>query len=271
MHAREAKDHAMKAHTPPPFDPLDPHHFSDLGEHHGHHITHWRTLLGVLVALLLCTGLTVFAAQFETYLIQDMGWSLPNWVNIAIAMSIATVKALMVIAVFMALKYENPLYTIVFLFCIFAFGLFLGFTGMDLDNRGYVYDWKVHSISEGGLGASVTHPPSTIRVLGESIEFHEQDAQGNKKGFSFSGSLAAELKRRYIAATGITEEEYWRRWAEANHVHAHEEHLLSTAQRSIPRTGLSGALDEHAPAHGDHAPASDGHGPSHQEAAPASH
>src|SRR5688572_9915255 len=100
-------------HDPHVFDPNDPHHFSDLGEHHGHHIARWQTLLTVLVALLCFTGLTVSAAQAETYLIQQMGWQIPNWVNLAIAMSIATVKALLVIAFFMALKYENPLYTIV--------------------------------------------------------------------------------------------------------------------------------------------------------------
>jgi len=236
----------MNAHQPPAFDPVDPHHFADLGEHHGHNITHWKTLLGVLVALLCFTGLTIFAASFETYLIQEMGWSLPNWVNIAIAMSIATVKALLVIAFFMALKYENPLYTIVFLFCIFAFALFLALTGMDLDNRGWVYQWKQEAINKGGTGTNVTHPGGTIHVVGETVTLRAGE-QG-----AFFGSLAENLKKKYIEEQGITEDEYWRRWAEANHVHAHDAPLLSTAQRTFPRTGLSGALDEAAPAHDDH-------------------
>lgn len=244
----------MHAHQPSSFDPVDPHDFSALGEHHGHHITPWPTLLGVLVALLFFTGLTVFAAQAETYLISVMRWPIPNWVNIAIAMSIATVKALLVISVFMALKYENPLYTVIFLFCMFAFALFLGLTGMDLDNRGRVYAWKQEAINFGGTGVNVTHPGGTITdVDGEQIQLELG---------GFSGSLAQNLKDAYIKAEGITEEEYWRRWAEANHVHEHEEHLLATANRTMHRTGLSGALDlsepsvEHMPA--EYAPEEEG-------------
>jgi cytochrome c oxidase subunit 4 len=225
----------MHAHTASSFDPVDPHHFSELGEHHGHHVTPWQTLLGVLLVLLFFTGLTVFTAQAETYLIREMGWHIPNWVNIAIAMSIATVKALFVIAVFMALKYENPLYTIVFLFCIFAFALFLGLTGLDLDNRGRVYEWKQQSINFGGTGVNVQHPGGTI------IDYDGQKIEMKLGGFS--GSLAQNLKDAYIKAAGITEEEYWRRWEEANHIHAHDEHLVSTANRTMRRTGLSGALD----------------------------
>lgn len=228
------------------FNPADPHHFSDLGEHHGHHITSWQTLLGVLIALLALTGLTISAAQFETYLIREMGWSLPNWINIAVAMSIATVKALLVISVFMALKYENRLYTIVFLFCVFAFALFLALTGMDLDNRGRVYAWKQESINKGGTGVGVTHPGGTITVHGETITLDVG---------AFNGSLAESLKNKYIETTGITEEEYWRRWAEANHLHQDHEAPLSSADRTMPRVGLSGALDAHAPEHDAHTPA----------------
>lgn len=239
----------MQAEPAKTFDPNDPHGFAELGEHHGHHIASTRTLVIVILTLVVLTALTVFASTVETYLVNEMGWALPEWVNIAVAMSIALVKGTLVLMIFMALRYENPLYTIVFLFCMFAFALFLGLTGMDLDNRGHVYDWKVAPIDLGGTGANVMHQPATIHVHGETVEFHDLDGSGNKAPFSFSGSLTEELKKRYIAATGISEEEYWNRWAEANHAHGHH-HELSTADRSIARTGLSGALDETA--HEDH-------------------
>lgn len=235
------------------FNPDDPHGFADLGEHHGHHITSAKTLITVIVSLVILTALTVGASEVETYLTVQMGWLLPDWVNAAIAMSIAVVKGTLVLMFFMALKYENPLYTIVFLFCMFAFSLFLGLTGMELDNRGHIYDWKGGYITPGGLGGSVMHPGGTIHdEFGGTVTF-ERD--------SFSGPLTEYLKAKYIAETGISEEEYWRRWAEVNHVHDHHGNL-PTADRSIVRTGLSGALDTAAPA-GEHGAA--GHG----EAAPA--
>ncbi|MBK7404311.1 MAG: cytochrome C oxidase subunit IV family protein [Phycisphaerales bacterium] len=233
------------------FDPNDPHHFSDLGEHHGHHITPTRTLLMVLGALLFCTALTVVAAEVERYAVFEMGWQLPHWVNIAVAMSIATVKALLVIAFFMALKYENPLYTIIFLFCIFAFALFLGLTGMELDNRGHLYAWKQPAIHPGGTGVNMPATSGNITVEGEKLSM-EVDAFNN-------ASLTENLKKQYIEEQHITEDEYWERWAEANHVHPKHDHALSDANHSVPRRGLSGALDTHAP----EAPAAGTHGSEH--------
>lgn len=242
------------------FDPNDPHGFADLGEHHGHHITSARMLVGVILTLVVLTAATVFASQFETYLTTELGWHLPDWVNVAIAMSIALVKGALVLMFFMALKYENPLYTVVFLFCMFAFALFLGLTGMDLDNRGHVYSWKAKSITEGGTGGSLFHPPATIEILGETIEFHDLDGEGNKTSFGFNGPLTEELRKRYIAQTGISEAEYLERWAHANHLHLDDAtKAWSDANRSVARVGLSGALDEHA-AEDDHA---DDHGGGH--------
>lgn len=224
------------------FDPNDPHGFAELGEHHGHHIAQTRTLVTVILTLVALTALTIGASAVETYLVNTMGWPLPEWVNVAVAMSIATVKGALVLMFFMALWYENRLYTVVLLFCLFAFALFLGLTGMDLDNRGHLYDWKSPSIQTGGTGVNLEHPGATIHVSGETVEI---------PGGSFNGSLAEHLRQTYIAQTGISEEEYWKRWAKANHKHDHHDDLPS-ANRSIPRTGLSGALDEHAADDGGH-------------------
>jgi caa(3)-type oxidase subunit IV len=229
----------MQAQPAKTFDPNDPHGFADLGEHH---ITSTRMLVVVILTLVVLTALTVFASSIETYLVKEMGWSLPEWVNIAVAMSIALVKGALVLSIFMALRYENPLYTIVFLFCMFAFALFLGLTGLDLDNRGHVYEWKAPAIDVGGTGVNMAYPGGTIHVHGETVEM---------PAGSFSGSLAEHLRDTYIKQTGITQAEYERRWAQANHYHPHQDNLPS-ADRSIARTGLSGALDETAPDHDDH-------------------
>ena len=243
----------MQPHPNAAFDPNDPHHFGDLGEHHGHHITSARMLVTVILALVALTALTIFASKFETYLTAEMGWVLPDWLNVGIAMSIAVVKGAMVLMFFMALKYENPLYTIVFLFCMFAFALFIALTGLDLDNRGHIYDWKGGAITYGGIGGSINARGGMIR------DEHTADGKVAMQGGGFSGPLTEYLKAKYIEETGITEAEYMRRWAEANHIHIEDPaHAWSNADRSLPRHGLSGALDEH-PAAGDHAEQPAGH------------
>lgn len=238
----------MQAQTAKTFDPNDPHGFADLGEHHGHHITSTKVLITVILSLVVLTALTVFASSVETYLVNQMGWALPEWVNIAVAMSIAIVKGTLVLMIFMGLRYENPLYSIVFLFCMFAFALFLGLTGMDIDNRGHVYEWKVPALNAGGTGVNMNYPGGTIHVLGETITLPPA---------TYVGSLADHAKEAYIEQTGITEDEYHRRWAEANHIHQHHEEHSSPA-RSIARTGLSGALDQ-APTHEENSDHNNGH------------
>jgi caa(3)-type oxidase subunit IV len=232
----------MNAETPQAFDPNDPHHFGDLGEHHGHHITSAKMLVTVILMLVVFTALTVFASQFETYLTTELGWFLPDIVNVAIAMSIALVKGVLVLMFFMALKYENPLYTIVLLFCLFAFVLFLALTGLDLDNRGLVYHWKGDAITIGGIGGTVMHGGATIR------DDHGEGGKVVLTADGYNGPLTEYLKAKYIATTGISEEEYLKRWAHANHIDlVDESSIVSDANRSIPRIGLSGALDETGP------------------------
>ncbi len=243
----------MHADTTHAFDPNDPHHFGDLGEHKGHHINSTRLLVTIILTLVFFTGLTIFASRFETFLSSDLGWHLPDWINIVIAMSIAVVKGALVIMFFMGLKHENPLYTVILLFCMFTFALFLGFTGLDLDNRGHVDSWKQSSITEGGIGGPIPHPGGTFRdkTTGELVTI---PAGG------YTGALTEHLRTQYIAQTGITEEEYMRRWAKANHVHLEDPaHARSDANRSVPRVGLTGALDQTEPTATDDSNAPSGH------------
>lgn len=123
-------------------------------EHHhgGHVIIAPSTLLGVLVALLALTGLTVGLAQLETLLMQSFNIVLPQWVNVFVALSIAVIKTTLVVMFFMQLRYDNPLNTMVFLFTMAMVLFFLGFTMTDMGARSTVDRYKAQYVVPGGTG-----------------------------------------------------------------------------------------------------------------------
>src|SRR4051812_27579328 len=133
------------------FDELDPHGFDKgHGHDHGHVIVGPFTLRTILLALLAFTVLTVFLAQAEVWAQNYFHIELPWWVNVFGAMTIAVIKALLVMAFFMQLKYDNPINTVLMCFCFAALATFLGFTGMDLFNRAAVDPIKnVHPVPGG--------------------------------------------------------------------------------------------------------------------------
>jgi len=117
------------------FDPTDPHGFH-AGDSHGHVILSQRLLLGVLGALLALTLLTVGSAQAEVWIMDVFSITLPWWVNVLVALSIAVVKSVLVLAIFMQLWFDSRLNTVVFATCLLCVALFLGFTIGDRANRG---------------------------------------------------------------------------------------------------------------------------------------
>lgn len=138
------------------YNPDDPH-----GEHaheHGHTIVDWKVLVGVLAVLLAFTALTVSAAQGEKWIASAFDVILPNWMNVAVAMSIATVKGILVMMFFMQLRYDNPVNSLVLLFSLFAVTLFLFFSMIDLGNRNSVVPYKSGEILQGGtqIGINIT-------------------------------------------------------------------------------------------------------------------
>jgi len=219
------------------FDPDNPHGFTYVD--HGHHVMSGRTLLIVLLALLAFTGLTVGAAEVETYMIEVMGWHIPNSVNVLVAMSIATVKAILVVTFFMALKYDNPLNTIVFLFCLFAFAIFLSFTALDLGNRDRVEAYRAPQIQAGGTGVNLARKTGEKNEKGEPIV---ENIVGPSAGYVRNGTI--EEKGADYVEKKLAEK------------HPHHEDAGVGPGRSRPQRGLSGALDERAPAsdagHGGH-------------------
>lgn len=84
------------------------------------HIVPFGVLLGVFLALLVLTYLTVAARYI------DLGG-----LNIWIALGIATVKGALVVLYFMHLRYDSPFYSIVFLTALAFVLLFLGITILD--------------------------------------------------------------------------------------------------------------------------------------------
>lgn len=133
------------------FDPNDPHGIIG-AQSHGHVIVSAKMLIVVLSVLLVFTVLTVFLAQAEKWFAAAFGVDIPQSVNVAICMSIATVKSIMVAMFFMQLKYDNKLHALIMGFCLLAFGIFLGFTALDLGTRGRLDPVKEHAVVAGGTG-----------------------------------------------------------------------------------------------------------------------
>lgn len=92
-------------------------------QHQAHALAHVipvRILVGVFLVLVLLTLVTVAATFFPT-------GSLEIWISLGIA----TVKASLVAAYFMHLRYDNPLYAVLFAFGLLFVALFIGFALLD--------------------------------------------------------------------------------------------------------------------------------------------
>jgi cytochrome c oxidase subunit 4 len=92
---------------------------------HDHHIIPKSTLLKVFGALIVLTVVTYAVAQF------DLG---P--LDIPVAIGIASVKAGLVVAIFMALKYDNPVNAMTFSVGTIFVVVFITFTLFDTAFRG---------------------------------------------------------------------------------------------------------------------------------------
>jgi cytochrome c oxidase subunit 4 len=182
-------------------------HAANPSDAHGHDEGHSHAVVGpgilrtILVFLLFFTVLTVATAQLEVYLENVMGLVLPWWVNVAGAMLIATVKSILVMAYFMQLKYDNPINTLAMLFCFFALGLFLMFTGLDLFSRGMIYDFKAGPVIAGGTGSGVLGANNQPVVTASKVRFKEALAENYTKEWlicadavSIAAHEAAELE-----------------------------------------------------------------------------
>lgn len=119
---------------------------------HGHTIVSLATLRLVLAALLFFTLATVGTAWLEVWIAHVFNIEIPQWINVTVALSIAVVKTVLVCLIFMQLKYDNPMNTLILVFTILTVGFFLGFTALDLGKRSTVDRRKGQYVMEGGTG-----------------------------------------------------------------------------------------------------------------------
>lgn len=233
-----ASAHAHQpAHGHIPDDPTDPH--GDLG-HHGHVIIPVSTLLGVLIVLLVFTFATVAASRAEVWIAARFAIEIPQWVNVGVALSIAVVKSALVAAFFMQLKYDSRMNMLVFLFCVFALGLFLFISMTDLGMRAIVYPWKASDVSRGGTTNKFVWGGTVI-----------DPATGQAGSTLIVGPVAEFARQKFIERVGP--EQYAVIEQDAKGHGTHDDHAAptppSTAGRSRPVRGLTNALHVDPGAH----------------------
>ncbi len=144
----------MTSQAQPHAEHFDAHGHKD----HGHTIVSVATLRTVLALLLFFTLLTVGATLVEVWIADTFNVLIPQWVNVFVALSIAAVKTVIVVMFFMQLKYDNPLNTMIFVFTLLTVCFFLGFTVLDLGNRGTIDRFKEGHILRGGTGLGTGMP-----------------------------------------------------------------------------------------------------------------
>ena len=104
-------------------------HHDGHDEHHGlGHVIPLRVLFGVFFTLVALTVLTVVAQRAH--------------LGIGVALLIATVKATLVCAFFMHLRYDKLIHTIFFLTAVLFFFLFVGFAVMDSGQYQHDVVWQ---------------------------------------------------------------------------------------------------------------------------------
>lgn len=88
------------------------------------HILSYKTATIVFVALLVLTVVTVLVSRV------DLGF-----LNVAVALTLASSKSLLVVLFFMHLKYENPFLKMVVFMTFLLLAIFIGFTFFDVSYR----------------------------------------------------------------------------------------------------------------------------------------
>lgn len=104
---------------------------------HGHHVTPKKTLYLVFGALVALTIITALTAQLEL-----------GGLDVPLALTIASVKASLVVLFFMALKYDSRVNSLVFTLGIVFVVVFLTFTLFDTAFRGDLGNVGTETISD---------------------------------------------------------------------------------------------------------------------------
>ncbi len=89
-----------------------------------HHFFEYKTLFKVLLALFILTGITVGVSYI------DLGY-----MNVWVALTIASIKSSFVLLFFMHMKYEGKVLVWSFLGTVFFLGIMISFTFWDVAFR----------------------------------------------------------------------------------------------------------------------------------------
>lgn len=92
-----------------------------MSDKHEGHIIEYPVLIAVWLALLILTAITVAVSRIDLGIL-----------NVWVALAIASVKSSLVIAVFMHMKYEKPLFRGFLLVALVTLAIFIGFTFFDV-------------------------------------------------------------------------------------------------------------------------------------------
>ena len=106
-------------------------HSHEEGGFHPHINPLW-VYMAVFGALLVCTVITVLAAQLP---LKDLLGEQKRIVALVIAMAVAIVKATLVAAIFMHLWYDNKFYFLLFTLSVLFLGIFIIFIYFDIHFR----------------------------------------------------------------------------------------------------------------------------------------
>ena len=179
-----ASHHHLKA-----ADQFDPHEFLASDEEHGGghehhvHVTPFWTMFWVFIILLALTGLTVWSSNLHGFWFGNTHIVFGPTAHILIAMTIATVKMLLVGGFFMHLIYDKKINTIVMVSTFFALALFIGLVLMDFDTRYLGNRLEVGETVSGG-----------------DISKYKGDLRGSAQGFQ--GSIVQSAQAEAAAAHG---------------------------------------------------------------------
>ena len=180
-------------------------------DHDDHvHVTPFWTMLWVFVVLIVLTLLTVWSSNIHYLGIGNASITIDSNMHIALALVIASIKAVLVAAYFMHLLYDKAINTVVVGATLFATVLFIGFTLFDLSSR------SVTSEAEGA-GAFVNHP--LVRQLpevratdgagsifpGGNIDLFAGNARGEAALFDFGKSKAPLSVMDYVRQSAQAE------------------------------------------------------------------
>ena len=212
---------------------------ADSAGHHQHVVVSKRMLVTVLGLLMFFTLLTVAAAQTEQWISHRFDVEIPQWVNVAVALSIAAFKSIIVAGFFMQLRYDNPMNSAIAVFTIMVLAFFLGFTMIDLGTRDALYSWKAQHVNVGGSGGLDTGGRGVVPANTSIAQY---------------ARIRADEKIAELEAAGKPLPKFLEHYKEAKAGGGHgghgTAHAGSTADVSRVKSGITPPELGAAPAHG---------------------